>query len=125
MPVQLKNVLVCDAVDQSCISLLESNGFNVSTLSSFPYSTSDYFFSVVVSPPKMCVCVCVVYVSHPNKFAFALRLFQATKCIINVSDQPVFAVLLYPWYTACVCVGRLSRYCVSVRADTFKVQHEI
>lgn len=29
MPVQIKNVLVCDAVDESCIELLKQNGINV------------------------------------------------------------------------------------------------
>lgn len=29
MPVEIKNVLVCDAVDESCIQLLKQNGINV------------------------------------------------------------------------------------------------
>lgn len=29
MPVNIKNVLVCDAVDESCIQLLKKNGINV------------------------------------------------------------------------------------------------
>lgn len=29
MPVNIKNVLVCDAVDASCIELLKQNGINV------------------------------------------------------------------------------------------------
>lgn len=29
MPVDIKNVLVCDAVDDSCIQLLKQNGINV------------------------------------------------------------------------------------------------
>lgn len=31
MPVDIKNVLVCDAVDSACVDLLKSNGINVST----------------------------------------------------------------------------------------------
>lgn len=29
MPVEIKNVLVCDAVDQSCVDLLKANGIEV------------------------------------------------------------------------------------------------
>lgn len=29
MPIEIKNVLVCDAVDPSCVELLESNGISV------------------------------------------------------------------------------------------------
>ena len=29
MPVDIKNVLVCDAVDQSCVDLLTANGIEV------------------------------------------------------------------------------------------------
>lgn len=29
MPINIKNVLVCDAVDQSCVDLLKSNGIEV------------------------------------------------------------------------------------------------
>lgn len=31
MPVNIQNVLVCDAVDESCIQLLKSNGIKVWT----------------------------------------------------------------------------------------------
>lgn len=30
MPLKIKNVLVCDAVDKACVQLLEENGINVS-----------------------------------------------------------------------------------------------
>ena len=29
MPIDIQNVLVCDAVDSSCVELLKSNGINV------------------------------------------------------------------------------------------------
>lgn len=29
MPVIIKKVLICDAVDKSCVTLLEKNGINV------------------------------------------------------------------------------------------------
>jgi hypothetical protein len=29
MPIDIKNVLVCDAVDQSCVELLKTNGISV------------------------------------------------------------------------------------------------
>lgn len=29
MPIDIQNVLVCDAVDPSCVELLKSNGINV------------------------------------------------------------------------------------------------
>lgn len=29
MPIEIKNVLVCDAVDPSCVELLKSNGISV------------------------------------------------------------------------------------------------
>lgn len=29
MPIDIKNVLVCDAVDQSCVDLLKANGIEV------------------------------------------------------------------------------------------------
>ncbi|XP_011181691.2 D-3-phosphoglycerate dehydrogenase [Zeugodacus cucurbitae] len=36
MPVDIKNVLICDAVDKACVELLQSNGINVDTKLKLP-----------------------------------------------------------------------------------------
>lgn len=45
MPVAIKNVLICDAVDQSCVNLLKTNGINVSD-----YEKSIYYLTDIIFP---------------------------------------------------------------------------
>lgn len=47
MPVEIKNVLICDAVDQSCVDLLKNNGINVSDYEKKKsiYSSISYFLN--------------------------------------------------------------------------------
>lgn len=46
MVVEIKNVLVCDAVDNSCTALLEKNGINVII---FQFNLLKHFFFSQIS----------------------------------------------------------------------------
>lgn len=69
MPVDIKNVLVCDAVDDSCIQLLKQNGINVIFLFSF---LLEYIFSQISYLHAFCCFCCFYSVSlsfqYMNKF---------------------------------------------------------
>lgn len=60
MPVDIKNVLVCDAVDEACVVLLKQNGINVSILGQ---STILHFFFFVY-----------VYIPHTYTFPIICSL---------------------------------------------------
>lgn len=57
MPIDIKNVLVCDAVDQSCVDLLKNNGISVDYKLKLPKESLIEEVKVRMQCTYMCVDV--------------------------------------------------------------------